>query len=220
MTRRLYLVATMVAILSAQEPYAKVHDVPVRVPGAAPNAALNPEQTKTLASLIQKSLLDRYAAERGLTATDAEYAALRAKMPSPPRSPDLDAELRSSLIQSGLNAQQAEEQVRQSAARRAAQDRQFFGSLIQNWKVGRDIYNRFGGGRIRLSAFGFHDPMDAMEKFLIAQESSGAFRIPDPATRAAVWRIFQDKTGGDGTVSGPRAREIYNAPPWESASRR
>lgn len=201
-------------LVAAQEPHAIVLEQPVTVGGAA--AQLNVEQAKKLAALIQKALIDRYAKDRGLEVTDAEFAALKQRMPTPPGGRDLEAELRQGIQQSGATQQQIEEQVKQFSARRAAHDREFFGGLIQYWKVGRDIHARYGGGRLRLSAFGFHDPMDAMEKFYIDQEGKGAFRIPNAANRAAVWRVFQDKTGGDGTVGEAKAIEIYRDPPWES----
>lgn len=149
-----------------------------------------PPAFKQMASDIKQALLEDYSVTHDLEPTPAEIKA----------------------VDQGMS---------QATGRPASPHpihRQFTLGLIRNWKVGRALYAKYGG-RVRLSAFGFHDPMDAWEQFLIQQERAGSFAIPDPTSRAAIWAVFQDKSGGDGTVSGAKAAAIYATPLWEQPMR-
>ena len=206
--------ALFVVTLGAQEPQALVLGKPVFGRGAGGVA-----QAKQIASEIRSALMGEYARTHGLAATAAEIAAVRGRMGFEGRgaSSKLTEQYRQDLLRSGLDAKTATARVSEFTERANAREQQMVLDLIQWWKVGRAVFEEYGGGRVRLSAFGFQDPMDAMERFLVEEERRGSFTFPDARVRALVWAVFQDKSGGDGTVSGARAREIYAKPLWEQA---
>ena len=72
------------------------------------------------------------------------------------------------------------------------------------------------GGRIMLSAFGPCVAKDALIQEMRALERVGALKFPGGATlRADLYRYIGD-AGGDGVISGERAREFFAKPPWEN----
>lgn len=202
-----------VATLGAQEPQALVLGKPVFGRGAGGVA-----QARQIASEIRSALMGEYARTHGLAATATEIAAVRRRMGLDGRGASKLVEgYRQDLLRSGLDETTAAERVREFTQRANARDEQMVLDLIQWWKVGRAVFEEYGGGRVRLSAFGFQEPMDALERFLVVEERRGSFTFPDGRVREMVWAVFQDKGGGDGTVSGARAREIYAKPLWEQA---
>lgn len=203
----------------AQQPRAYVLGQPVT--GQRPGTPVQPEPWKAVAGQIQRALIENYSRKHGLEPTAQEVAALRARMKAATAGTvvgNAADELRETLIRNGVDEQTARRQARAFSAEESSRDEQFVLSLIRYWKFGRALFQKHGG-RVRLSAFGFQDPMDAMERFLIEEEKLGNFSIPDPEFRAKVWAVFQDKTGGDGTVSGARAAEVFARPPWEQPLR-
>lgn len=87
-------------------------------------------------------------------------------------------------------------------------------ALVQNWKVQRSLYQRYGG-RVLVSSFGFNVAIDAMKRFLREEEKRGSFEVFDPDLRAALWRAVADETWADGVATGRRADELFATPPWQ-----
>lgn len=93
----------------------------------------------------------------------------------------------------------------------------FIRNLVLSWKVGGHLHRRYGG-RVSLSSFGFHLPIDAIAAWLRDQESRGSFAIYDEKVGAAFWRMIETAAWGDGVVDEAEGRSIYAAPPWEVRS--
>lgn len=216
---RIIVLLLAAALAQAQPPQAYVLGKPVS--GHLPGTAVPAEPWKAVAGQIQWALIEDYSRKHGLEPTPQETATLRSRMKATTAGTAVRNsadELRETLIRNGTDVETATRQARAFAAEESLRNEQFVLSLIRYWKVGRALFQQHGG-RVRLSAFGFQDPMDAMERFLVEQERLGNFSIPDPEFRSKVWAVFQDKTGGDGTVSGARAAEIFAKPPWEQPLR-
>ena len=92
-------------------------------------------------------------------------------------------------------------------------------ALVQNWKVQRSLYRRYGG-KVLLSSFGFNVAIDATNQFLREEEKRGSFEVFDPALRAAFWKAVTEETWADGVVTGPSADEVFAKPPWQAEERR
>jgi hypothetical protein len=86
-------------------------------------------------------------------------------------------------------------------------------ALAANFKVQRDLFRKHGG-RLVLSAFGFHVAKDAMAAEWLAWEKAGRWRFPSPEIRTAVFKTLSEM-GGDGVVEGERAKEIFARPIWD-----
>lgn len=217
--QRIIVLLFAAVLVQAQPPRAYVLGKPVD--GQVPGTPVQPEPWKAVAGQIQRVLLEDYSRKHGLEPTPQETESLRSRMKAATAGKAVRnsaEELRETLIRNGTDVETATRQARAFAAEESLRNEQFVLSLIRYWKVGRALFQQHGG-RVRLSAFGFQDPMDAMERLLAEQERLGNFSIPDPEFRSKVWAVFQDKTGGDGTVSGARAAEIFAKPPWEQPLR-
>lgn len=210
--RRLIVLPLIAAGLAcAQQAFVLGNAVTAQRPGRPVPA----EPWKVVAAEIQIALIENYSRTRGLEPTADEIAAVRAGMKAVTEVvADAAERLRRDLIRNGLDAESAAQQAEAFRAEESARTDRFVLTLIRYWKVGRELYRQHGG-RVRLSAFGFQEPIDAMEQFLIEEERRGHFSIPDLRFRAQIWAVFQDKTGGDGMVGGAKAAAIFAKPPWE-----
>ncbi|HWM94364.1 MAG TPA: hypothetical protein VN493_26650 [Thermoanaerobaculia bacterium] len=186
-----------------------------------------------LAALVQKRLLDSYAKQSGLEPTEAELQPLLRSFEK--GSKDVEesmrrtrqrrlAEIRKKLEDPALDpaerarltAELAEWEQFPSGGEAETQkgDREFVSGLVQNWKVQRSLFNRYGG-RVLVSSFGFNIAIDALKQFLREEETRGSFEIYDPALRTAFWTAVADETWADGVTSGPGAEKLFATPPWQ-----
>jgi len=90
-------------------------------------------------------------------------------------------------------------------------------SLAANFKAQRDFFRK-RGGRVVLSAFGFHVAKDAMAAEWLTWETTGKWRFPDARVRSEVLKML-DEMRGDGVVEGERAKEIFVSPIWDIQSK-
>ena len=89
-------------------------------------------------------------------------------------------------------------------------------ATIQHWNVSRSLFGKYGG-RVLLSSFGFHVPIDALMKFLKECRLAEQFQIPDPELEAAFWRHAGDDHWGDGKLTEQEAQHLFDDPPWRTA---
>lgn len=98
-------------------------------------------------------------------------------------------------------------------------DRRMASVLVQNWKVQRSLFKRYGG-RVLISSLGFHVAIDAMKQFFQEEEKRGSFEIPDPELRAAFWKAVADESWADGVASGRGAKDVFATAPWQAEEHR
>ena len=190
-------------------------------------------RAKWLARRVQVRLLDAYAKRLRLEPTEAELRPLL--------SSDLPgqvyesvrqvrhAEIRQKLATPGLDPAERErlaaelaEWERIPVSREAeilAENRRMASVLVQNWKVQRSLYRRYGG-RVLVSGFGYDVAVDATRRFLQEEEKRGSFEIYDPELRVAFWAEMADETWADCATAGRGADEVFATPPWQRADRR
>ncbi len=92
-------------------------------------------------------------------------------------------------------------------------DEEWVQALVVGFKVNRYLWNKHGG-RLVLSAFGFHLATDGFAAEARILEQSGVVRFENAADRETFFRRIDTYTG-DGVTRGERAREILSKPPWE-----
>jgi hypothetical protein len=104
--------------------------------------------------------------------------------------------------------------VERTSGRSKEIEDKFIWALASNFKLQREFFRRHGG-RVVLSAFGFHVAKDAMAAEWLAWELQGRWRFPNPKVRADIFKML-DAMGGDGVVEGERAKEVFAQPIWET----
>jgi hypothetical protein len=193
-------------------------------------------RAQQLAGGVQKRLLNAYAKRFRLEPTEAEIQPLLRSIPDNSRereeamrstrerrleeiraklkAPDLSAADRERLTADLAKWEQFPTRLDTSA-----KDREFMSFLVQNWKVQRSFYQRYGG-RVLVSSFGTPVAIDALKKFLQEEEKRGSFEIFDPELRAAFWTATADETWADGVTQGRSADEVFASPPWRTKGRR
>jgi len=119
-------------------------------------------------------------------------------------------EVELAMARARFDSVQPEKQVR-SAKEREIGDKFTFG-LVANFKLQRDVYRKHGG-RVVLSAFGFHVARDAMIAEWLVWEKSGRWRFASAALRKEVLE-YLGTMRGDGVVEGDRAKEVFAQPIW------
>lgn len=227
------LVFILLAALAVQAGAAQ----PVAVVLSQPIDASEAKGAKELASLVQQRLLDAYAQRHGLEPTEAELRPLLRSFEEAGKkaeesmkrvrqqrieeirkklaAPDLDPAERRRLTANLADWQRPPEGF-EAKAREG--DLKMASALVQNWKVQRSLYKRYGG-RVLVSSFGFHVAIDAMKQFLQEEEKRGAFEIPDPGLRAAFWAAIADESWADGVASGRGAENVFATTPWDEERR-
>ena len=210
---------------------------PVAVVLSQPVDASEAKGPKELASLVQQRLLDAYAQKHGLQPTEAELrpflrsfeeagkkAAESMKRVRQQRieeirkkleAPDLDPAEREKLT---ANLADWERPPADLEAKAREGDLKMASVLVQNWKVQRSLYRKYGG-RVLVSSFGFHVAIDAMKQFLREEEKRGSFEIPDADLRAAFWTAVADESWADGVASGRGAEKVFATAPWDEERR-
>ena len=226
------LVFTLVAAFAipgeAAQPVAVVLSQPIDASGI--------KGPKELSSLVQQRLLDAYAQTHGLQPTEAELRPLLRSFEMAGKKAEESmkrvrqqriGEIRKKLEAPGLDPAEREKLTADLASWESP-PASFEGKgegdrmarlLVQNWKVQRSLYRRYGG-RVLVSSFGFHVAIDAMKQFLREEEKRGSFEIPDPDLRAAFWTAVSDESWADGVASGRGAEDVFATAPWQEEVRR
>ena len=189
---------------------------------------------------VLRALTDRYAKDRGITATPSEIDAYLAGMRRAFQSDrDLALERRDALTKR-LAAADLAEPERQTLTReltdvtstaqaldsmlRSADDpadraarREVAAAFIVQWKIHRALYKQYGG-RIGYQQGG-PEPLDAVRRFLEHRQARGDFAIGDPALATAFWRYYRDDSIHSFYPRGSREEaQAFASPPWQQRS--
>jgi hypothetical protein len=145
---------------------------------------------------VQSVLAERYARTHGLAVSAAEVAAYwrlrdagpktdRSRPPERPSAEDVRA--------------------RETIAR----------AFIQQWKINRSLYERYGGRIVRQQ--GGPEPLDAWRRFLEDSQSRGEFRLMESAQADAFWGYFRDDARHDFYPAGSvEEAEALRLAPWDA----
>lgn len=194
------------------------------------------ERKFDLQGLVFRALLDKYAANYGLEATEEEvttfvretaekekrlYARFEREREGLRRelaSPELDEAARKAK-QSRLqsldtilkSSREQEERARNMGPAMEEARRRMGRHFVRMWKVNRALHARYGG-RVIFQQAGI-EPVDAYREFLREQEKEGAFRILDPACEGDFWRYFTDDSMHT-FYRGDDAPKLLETPWW------
>ena len=149
--------------------------------------------------VVLSRLLDHYAEERGIAATDVEIDAFVENMRRGMRDEGLTAK-------DDLTPEEAAEveQMRHDMGR----------SMIRQWKLNGELYRRYGG-RIIYQQLG-PEPLDAYRHYLEERQAAGDFRIHEKAFDGAFWRYFADDAMHSFYAPGSEEEAgAFATPPWE-----
>lgn len=187
---------------------------------------------------ILKALFERYEAEKGIAATDAEIDAFVASLDRAKeediadrrkRLSEMDERIASGKLDPTEQAALEEERKRiagfiddlesadELSAGEAAQAndmrRSFAREMITHWKLNRALYEQYGG-RIIGQQLG-PEPLDAYREFLEEQQADGAFEIHREAFRDEFWRYFTDDAMHSFIDPDSDEGRVFEMPPWE-----
>jgi hypothetical protein len=154
--------------------------------------AVHTRDADELRTVVIERLTDRFAAEEGITVTDAERDAYIR---------DVDATLRAQGVKpAGTDTEEDREARRQVAV-----------LFVRAWKIQRALYERFGG-RVGFQQGG-PEALDAMRTLAEAAQARGDLVFHDPGLEAAFWRYFRDDAIH--MFYGPaQAARVFERPPW------
>ncbi len=211
---------------------------------APPVAAvvLGEEVRVDTAEEMQVVILDRlfgeYAANKGITASDAEIdaylqsfermvqqdraerAARIAEIDERLQSARLTAAERKTLeaerdaevqLQAGLTSE--DDLTPEEAAQINTMRRGMARASIERWKLNRELHRDYGG-RVIFQQFG-PEPLDAYRRFLEGRQADGSFKITEPAFEDGFWRYFTDDSIHSFYDSGSEAG-VLETPPWQA----
>jgi hypothetical protein len=133
---------------------------------------------------ILRPLMQRFAEQERLTASDAEVAELESALQLPPPPPGLSDADKAML-------------------------RELPRSMVLQWKVSKALYQRYGGEVIFQQANPM-EPVGAMRRFLEEQEKAGAFEIYDAGER----KRFYDYYVRPQIMVVPKEKVNYEVPWW------
>jgi heat shock protein HslJ len=143
-------------------------------------------------------LFDHYAAEHGITVTDAEIDAYVEQMQrAMAADPNLDA---------------GKDLTPEEATQVGDMRRQMGYSTIRQWKLNRELYRQYGG-RVIYQQLG-PEPLDAYRQYLEERQAAGDFTIQEKAFEAEFWRYFTDDSKHDFFKPGTED-SAFEVAPWE-----
>ena len=125
-------------------------------------------------------------------------------------------ETQARLKMPGLTPQEREEleRLKKSEEAQIARPQQFFASfLLNNWKLQRHFYARYGGGRVLWQQAGL-EAFDAYRKWLESEEQKGSFRITDPKLRTAFYHYWKKSHVPFMIEDEDRIRTEFLQPKW------
>jgi hypothetical protein len=96
--------------------------------------------------------------------------------------------------------------------------RHFAHFILDNWKLQRHLYDRFGDGRLLWQQAGT-EAFDAMRKWLETQERNGSFKIVDPKLRAEIYEYYNRSHVPFLISDKERIRKEFLEPEWATARR-
>ncbi len=177
--------------------------------------SIMPGEKDKLNQLIFGGLLEKFAQDNKIEATneeldafvlkleekekesEAEWERDRAKLQEELKSPSLserarnEKESRLKTLESLLKSnREMKERTQGMEEQMRPVKRQMAGRFVKNWKVNKALFAKYGG-RVIFQQAG-PEPLDAYRDFLKEQEKNGAFRIIDKQYEAPFWRYFTD----------------------------
>ena len=157
------------------------------------------DDSAEMQQIILTRLFDRYTAEHDLKATDEEIGTWVTRMQEAMNADGLDAIL---------------ELTPEEAAEFESMRREMARSLIEHWKLGRELYKQYGG-RIIYQQLG-PEPLDAYREFLQEQQKAGAFAIEVLEYELDFWNYFINDSMHDFMEEGSEdAAMAFEVKPWE-----
>jgi hypothetical protein len=202
--------------------------------------AIHTQNAEEVRYVVLGRLTDRYAADMGITATQAEVEAylrnmratlaadraryerqrdaLRRKLAAPGLSEaerkSLSAELDSANRAVADLSPPAQASTEDEAARQ-----QIAAAFIRQWKINQALYRQYGG-RIIFQQGG-PEPLDAYRRFLLEREARGDFAILSPAVATAFWRYYlTDSIHSFYRPGSAEEAKAFASPPWASKPER
>jgi hypothetical protein len=148
--------------------------------------------------IILTRLLDRYAEQHEIEASEAEVDAFVESM------------------QRGMRAEglTAEDELTPDETAQVNQMRRDMGrAMIQQWKLNQALHAQYGG-RIIFQQLG-PEPLDAYRQFLEERQAAGDFKILDKSIEPEFWRYFTDDSMHSFYQAGSDAEATaFATPPW------
>lgn len=180
-------------------------------------------------SLIGGRLIDKFAADNGIAATEEEMAALTNRLDDAQRKllAEFEAE-RAELAEAVRNAAEPEEREELRGRLEGVQMRMEAMSLgeidtdiewdmakrwVESWKQLKALFDRYGG-RAHYQQVGVQ-PFDAVKEFLEEQQADGAFTILDPVYEDEFWAYW--RSDGHRFIPEDEAAEMLAVPWWMMA---
>lgn len=139
---------------------------------------------RSLDGQIVRPLVQRFAEQQKLAVTEAEVVELETALKLPPPPPGLSDADKAML-------------------------RELPRSMVLQWKVGRALYQRYGGEVIFQQANPM-EPVGAMRKFLEEQEKAGAFEIYNADDRKRFFEYYVRPQ----TMVVPKEKVNFDVPWW------
>lgn len=170
------------------------------VAGRVLGTVIHTQDAEELRYVVLKTLVDRYAESKGITATQAEkeayVASVKAALAADP------------AVAPAMGEESAEDQ----AARLEIAD-----AFIRQWKVNRALHQQYGG-RIIFQQGG-PEPLDAYRAFLEERQAAGDFSIEDESIATAFWRYYKDDSIHSFYAPGSEDEaRAFGVEPWSSGS--
>lgn len=85
--------------------------------------------------------------------------------------------------------------------------------MLDNWKLQKHLYDKFGGGRVLWQQAGM-EAFDAMRTCLETMEKEGQFKITDPKLRAQFYEYWTRSHGSFLIADKERIRKEFLEPEW------
>ena len=179
-------------------PAAVYGDPAIPVAGRVLGTVIHTQDAEELRYVVLKALTDRYAASKGIEATQAEREAYAAHV--------RDEISKDPAVAGMLENESAEDQ---------AAGLEIAAAFILQWKINRALYQQYGG-RIGFQQGG-PEPLDAYRKFLEERQAAGDFSIDDPALAPGFWRYYQDESIHDFVKPGSgEEAKAFEDPLWRA----
>jgi hypothetical protein len=169
-------------------------------------------QSEALTSLIFTAMMEKYAKDNKITATDEEVRTFIAKgdemgkttregfirdkkrLEEELKSGTLDADARQKKQEELAMAEDVLKSMEEEAAdkpeRTDAKGAKMAREFIRTWKVNRALHQLYGG-RVIFQQAG-PEPLDAYRDFLREEEAKGSFKITDAEAKKVFWKYFTD----------------------------
>lgn len=160
------------------------------------NTQIRSSQKKNLGRIVFSTLLNKYAKDKGLSASEAEISQLRLK---------IFAGASAAPSEKGARPPEPDEQVKMESE--MARD------LIVAWKRNLALFRTYGG-RVIFQQTG-PEPIDAYKAFLEEQERLGAFEIVDKSLEPGFWRYFTSEKHTFISTTKEEGEAVLRKPFWE-----